>query len=244
MAIVDLWSVIKADLSISDLIRPAEGYGPHHTFPFDYGCVVASKDPVALDATCCRMLGLDIGKVTYFELTRDRGIGTYDEDQIEIRGKTIKEVFRQCWYPYLEGFENWPEYHVYDEGACPCCQGIVAFTLEKLKSVNQYDKNAGISIILGPYKKLPKGVKPGKDVILIGTCTKNLSEQGVYVNGCPPGEGSPLNTIITRKGPSISAQVDDADKRKKGALSYLRNEQAMVDNVKPFLDYLKRTTGR
>jgi len=241
-AIIDLWSIAKADLSIADLIRPAEGYGPHHTFPLDYGCVVASKDPVALDATTCRMLGLDVGLVSYFEFARDRGIGVFDENQIEIRGRTIKEVFKQLWYPYLEGFENWPEYKVYAEGSCACCQGVLAFSLEKIKSLNEYEKNAGISIILGPYEKLPDGLKPGKDVILIGTCANKLCDQGIYVNGCPPNEGHPLQAIIERKGHQPS-DLNDADKRRSGELPFLRNEQAMVDNVKPFLDYLKRTRG-
>jgi len=241
-AIIDLWSVVRADLSIADLIRPAEGYGPHHTFPFDYGCVVASKDPVALDATCCRMLGLDVGLVPYFELARDRGIGVFNENQIEIRGRTINEVFRQCWYPYLEGFENWPEYNIYDEGSCSCCQGIVAFTLEKLKSLNEYEKNAGVSIVLGPYEELPEGVKPGRDLILIGTCVKKFSEQGVYVNGCPPNEGHPLRAIIERASYQPT-NLDDYDRRRRGELPFTRNQQAMVDNVKPFLDYLKLTRG-
>ncbi|UCE98310.1 MAG: DUF362 domain-containing protein, partial [Dehalococcoidia bacterium] len=44
-SIMDLWSVIKSDLTIADLIRPAEGFGPHCTSPTDFGCVVAGRDP-------------------------------------------------------------------------------------------------------------------------------------------------------------------------------------------------------
>lgn len=40
-AMMDVWSVIKADLNIVDMIRPAEGFGPHSTTPVDFGCVVA-----------------------------------------------------------------------------------------------------------------------------------------------------------------------------------------------------------
>ncbi len=147
---------------------------------------------------------------------------------------------------YLEGFENWPEYHVYDEGACACCQGLTAFTLEKLKSANEYEKNKGMSVIIGPYKKLPKGVKPGKDTILIGTCTKQLGDeirdQCLYINGCPPNEGTAIPAIAQRKNPpDTSTHLSDCEKRRIGELPYLRDEKAMVDNVKPFLDYLKKT---
>ena len=65
-AMMDLWSVIKADLNIADLIRPAEGFGPHSTIPTDFGCLVAGKDPVAVDAPACRMVGLDMNQVAYF----------------------------------------------------------------------------------------------------------------------------------------------------------------------------------
>ena len=34
-AMMDVWSVVKADLSIADLIRPAEGFGPHTGIPTD-----------------------------------------------------------------------------------------------------------------------------------------------------------------------------------------------------------------
>ena len=78
-AMMDLWSVIRADLSIVDMIRPAEGFGPHSNIPVDFGCVVAGRDPVAVDATVCRMVGLDISKVPYFKPAVERGIGVYDE---------------------------------------------------------------------------------------------------------------------------------------------------------------------
>ena len=198
-SLVDLWSVIKPDLSIVDMIRPAEGFGPHATSPVDFGCIVAGKDPAAVDATVCRMVGLDIKKVDYYKPARERGIGKIDEDQIEIRGTRIEEVFQQLWLPYLGGFEQWPEYHIYAENACSSCQSLLAFTMEKLKSLGEYEKNAGISILIGPKKKLPEGVKPGKDLILIGDCLRKYRGQGPFASGCPSLEPFPLWAIIDRR---------------------------------------------
>jgi uncharacterized protein (DUF362 family) len=90
MAIADLWSIVKPDVTIADVIRPGEGFGPHSIIPADFGCLVAGKDAVAVDATICRMVGLDIKKVPYFQPARQRGIGNSDEKLIEIRGRTIK----------------------------------------------------------------------------------------------------------------------------------------------------------
>jgi len=197
-AMMDVWSVIKADLSIVDLIRPAEGFGPHTGLPTDFGCIVAGSDPVAVDATVCRMVGLGIDKVAYFEPARERGLGNFDEESIEIRGRTIKEVFKELWIPYLGGFDQWPEYNINAEGACSSCQALLAFTMEKLKSLGEYDKNAGISIVVGRTKELPKGVPP-EDLILFGDCVKKYRGQGIFAGGCPPGEPFPLWAIIDRK---------------------------------------------
>ena len=205
-AMMDLWSVVKADLSIADLIRPMEGFGPHTTGnPVDFGCIVASQDPVALDATVCRMIGLAIDEVDYFKSARDRGLGVVDENQIEIRGNTIKEVYKELHLPYLEGFGAWPEYNFHIENACSSCQGLMAFSMAKLKLLGAYDMNKGIDIVLGRKKDIPEGVRFGKDLILVGDCTnflKNKIEEAgescIHVGGCPPGEPLPYWGITDR----------------------------------------------
>ncbi len=198
-AMMDLWSVVRADLSIVDMIRPAEGFGPYSTTPVDFGCVVAGRDPVAVDATICRMVGLDLNRVTYFEPARERGLGNFEEDKIEIHGKQIKDVFKQLWLPYLLGFGAWKDYNFYLEGACSSCQGLISYTMETLKAQGIYDKNKGISIVAGAKKTLPPGVKLGKDTIFIGDCTKKYCGQGIFAGGCPPAFPFPLWAIIDRK---------------------------------------------
>ena len=197
-AMMDIWSVCRADLTVADMIHPGEGYGPHNAIPIDFGCIVTGRDPVAVDATCCRMVGLDINKVAYFKAVRDRGLGNFNENSIEIRGNSIKEVFKQMWLPYLEGFDKWPEYHIYADGACSSCQSLLAFTMEKLRAVGEYDKNAGLTIVVGKTKELPKGVDP-KNLILFGDCLKKFRGQGIAATGCPPLEAPPFAAIVMRK---------------------------------------------
>jgi uncharacterized protein (DUF362 family) len=197
-AVMDVWSVIKFDLQIVDMIRPLEGFGPMGGIPVDFGCVVAGKNPVAVDATCCRMVGVDVEKAPFFEPARQRGIGEYDEKFIEVRGKKIKDVFKQLWIPYLGGFEQWPEYNIYAKNACSSCQGLLAYSLERLKSLGEYDKNAGMSIVLGRTAEPPKGVKP-ENLILMGDCVKKFRDKGLFVSGCPPFEMEPCWTIMDRK---------------------------------------------
>lgn len=231
-AMMDVWSVIKADLNIVDMIRPAEGFGPHSTTPVDFGCVVAGKDPVAVDATICRMIGLDIKKVAYFEPARARGLGHYKKKFIEVRGKSIKEVFKKLWLPYLEGLKSWPEYNFYLEGSCSSCQSLLALTMEKLKAMGEYDKNKGVSIVIGRKKELPKGLKPGRDVILVGDCLKKYRGQGSpFSGGCPPAEPFPLWVIIDRKdhteiGEDFRQRMSEDEKPWKVYLSELEKKRS------------------
>jgi len=204
-AMMDLWTVFKADLNIADLIRPAEGFGPHSTIPTDFGCLVAGKDPVAVDATICRMIGLDTKKIAYFEAARERGIGNCDEDLIEVRGKSIKEVFQLLWLPYLEGLEKYPEYSIDTSNACSSCLSLVGLTMEKLKSLGEYEKNKDVRIFVGRKNEIPEGIDPYK-VILFGDCLKKHRKRGIFVDGCPPLEPHPLWAIVDRKD---QAGMDD-----------------------------------
>jgi len=231
-AMMDTWSVVKADLNIVDMIRPAEGFGPHSTTPVDFGCVVAGRDPVAVDATICRMIGLDIKKVSYFKPARERGLGNYGEKLIEIRGKQIKQVYKKLWLPYLEGFNAWPEYDFYPEGSCSSCQGLLGLTMEKLKSMGDYDKNKGISIVVGRKKELPKRLKLGKDVVLVGDCLKKYRGQGSpFSGGCPPAEPFPLWAIIDRKdhteiGEGFRERMAEDEKHWTGYLRQLEKKRS------------------
>lgn len=202
-AMMDLWSVVRADINIADLIRPMEGFGPHAGRPTEFGCVVAGKDPVAIDATVCRMVGLDLEKVDYFNAAIKRGLGISEEKRIEIRGNPIREVYKPLHLPYLEGFDAYPEYNIYTENACSSCESLLAFTMAKLKLIGPYEENKGCHVFIGRKKKLPEGVEPGRDVILVGECLKPLRKKiggkCAFVAGCPPFEPWPYRAIEERE---------------------------------------------
>ena len=235
-AMMDVWSVIKPDLSIADLIRPGEGFGESSGIGDYFGCVVASKDPVALDATACRMVDLDINRVTYFKPAYERGFGNFREDRIEIRGRTIAEVFKPIWMPYLGGFDQWPEYKVDARNSCSSCQGLTAYSLERLKQLGEYDKNVGITVLLGPKKSLPEGVQP-RDLILVGECLKKYRDQGVFVPGCPPGGGGVITGITKRAASeSYGREVDMGP----GEYEVTRTAVSSAESVRGWREYQKK----
>lgn len=197
-ALFDLLTVSPLHLSIVDMIRPQEGMGPMASgTPVDFGAIVAGTDPVAVDATCCRMVGI-VPEETYLKVGSERGFGNIEKDLIEVRGSTIKEVFKKLDIPFLKGFANYPDYCIYDENACSSCMGIMVAIMEKLKKDGEYEKHKGISIVFGPKKCLPEGAGRGKDLILVGNCVSKFADKGVFVPGCPP-MGSPPYWGITKR---------------------------------------------
>lgn len=57
-SILDLVATVPVQFVIADGITAMEGNGPLHGPARDLGCVVLADNPVAADATCCRLMGL------------------------------------------------------------------------------------------------------------------------------------------------------------------------------------------
>lgn len=89
-AIVDLNRFYKPDLSIIDGIVGMEGFGPTDGTPKPIGVIIASKDPVAADATAARIIGIKPTRIGYLKYAKKKGIGTWEN--IEVVGSDIKEV--------------------------------------------------------------------------------------------------------------------------------------------------------
>ena len=126
----------------------------------------------------------------------------------------------------MGGMDRWPEYDIQAEGACSSCQGLLAFTMERLKAVEEYDKNKEISILVGPKKNLPN--KSAKDIILFGDCLKKHRGKGVYINGCPPGERYPIWSIINRS---------DAENYNLG---YYRDKESEAEESRLVLEHIEK----
>jgi hypothetical protein len=249
-AMMDLAEILQPKtFTIADLYRPMEGFGPHSGTPVEFNCILAGKDLVAIDATACRMVGLPLDRVDFFEAARKKGLGNYDENKIEVRGNSIEEVFQQLYMPYLDGFGAFPEYHFHVKNACSTCQGLAAFTLSKLKSLDEYEKNAGIHIILGRHGKIPEGIDDKQAVFLMGDCTqvmkKKLEKAGIkcfHTPGCPPGEPFLGWSIVDREEhQEMSPETSPEEFRKIGPVLRGRIEREMI----VFGDWLeKQKRGR
>src|SRR5262249_30980141 len=92
-SIADLHSLFPRTFAIVDGVVGMEGNGPIQGTPRAAGVVVAGASPVAVDATCCRIMGLDPDRVGYLNLTA--GEGNASEDLIPQLGERIADVAGQ-----------------------------------------------------------------------------------------------------------------------------------------------------
>lgn len=71
-SIADLHSTTPSQFAIVDGIVGMEGNGPIQGTPKTAGVIVAGNDPVAVDCTCCRIMGIDPSRIDYIRLVDSR----------------------------------------------------------------------------------------------------------------------------------------------------------------------------
>src|SRR6476660_5796435 len=90
-SILDINATLKPHFAIVDGIVGMEGDGPIMGDPKKAGVVVMGRNLAAVDATCCRIMGIDPYQVSYLERA-DNWLGPISEKSIEQRGETISAV--------------------------------------------------------------------------------------------------------------------------------------------------------
>jgi len=90
-AILDINATLKPHFAIVDGIVGMEGDGPIMGDPKKVGVLVMGRNLAAVDATCCRIMGIDPYQVSYLERA-DNWLGPISERAIEQRGDLIASV--------------------------------------------------------------------------------------------------------------------------------------------------------
>lgn len=89
--ILDINATLKPQFAIVDGIVGMQGDGPIMGIPKKAGVLVMGRNLAAVDATCCRIMGVDPYKVSYLEQA-DNWIGPIGDEPIEQRGEPIASV--------------------------------------------------------------------------------------------------------------------------------------------------------
>jgi uncharacterized protein (DUF362 family) len=101
-SIVQLNRMFRNTFAIVDGIVGMEGNGPIQGSPRQCGVVVMGNNVASVDASCCRVMGIEPGEVEY--LKRGRDVGHIEEAQIEQRGEVIDGVRTE--FGLWEGFRH------------------------------------------------------------------------------------------------------------------------------------------
>lgn len=90
-SILDINATLKPHFAIVDGIIGMQGDGPIMGDPKQVGVLVLGRNLAAVDATCCRIMGIDPYKVSYLERA-DNWLGPIGAGSIEQRGEAIASV--------------------------------------------------------------------------------------------------------------------------------------------------------
>jgi uncharacterized protein (DUF362 family) len=101
-SVFELSRVFRNTFAIVDGVVGMEGNGPIQGTPKPAGVLVMGRDLVAVDSTCCRIMGIDPQKIDYLALAAT--LGHVQADRIEQRGETIASV--QTNFALLDAFRG------------------------------------------------------------------------------------------------------------------------------------------
>lgn len=91
--LVDLNTLIKPRLYLMDGIMAMEGNGPRNGKLKPLNVLLFSRDPIALDATACRIIDLNPEVVPTSKPGEKAMLGTYHSENIELVGEPLKTFF-------------------------------------------------------------------------------------------------------------------------------------------------------
>jgi len=90
--LVYLSQAVRQDLVVADGIVAMEGLGPIQGSPVNLGLIIAGKNPVTVDATCCHIMGFNPYAVEALWKAHQQGMGEIDAQKICFLGEDIESV--------------------------------------------------------------------------------------------------------------------------------------------------------
>jgi uncharacterized protein (DUF362 family) len=91
-SIADLHAAFPRQFAIVDGIVGMQGNGPIQGVPKSVGVIVAGRDPVAVDATCCRIMRINPYQIGYLRLATGGVEAQISEANIQQSGEAIAAV--------------------------------------------------------------------------------------------------------------------------------------------------------
>lgn len=191
--VVDLQEVISPGFIAIDAITAGEKTMLTPS-PFPLGLIIMGVNPVAVDAVCSWIVGLDPREVDHIRIAHERGIGPIDLDQIALSGdvsleeaqklsegfqlslKRVEEIFNGD----KSGLETYvgpppePEKTDYCWGGCP---GALFEAMQVIQAIQPevYEKVRKFHMVFGAYQgEIP--AQADERVLFVGDCAQYKGE--------------------------------------------------------------------
>lgn len=197
----------KRYLAMIDGLVAMEGFGPTAGKDKSTGLLLAGTEPLSLDVTATRIMGIDPALVPMLQAAKDKGLGEMDGDKIQIIGSTISEVAQNFVSPLadLKAISVTNLELMIGQKVCSGCLAVISQLLAADDALSQRfaefvgRSNAPVKLVLGQIDATL--IPPGSLAISVGNCAVNLigySGTQIHVGECPPRR-SLIMSIIERK---------------------------------------------
>ena len=193
--LADLQYIIQPQFIAIDAITAGEGR-MLTPIPFAMGLVIMGDNQVAIDAVCCRIIGLDPMSVPHIRMAWEQGFGPIDLDMIELAGDVDLAGARARARGFQVGLVRVEDYFegtsIQAYGGTPpgaeaggseyCwggCPGALEEAIEilRLYDLAAADKLPRTHVVFGKWDQ-PLDVKPGEKVIFMGDCASYRGRLG------------------------------------------------------------------
>lgn len=186
--IVDLNTVICADLSVIDATVSLEGFVPGPRLvgnPVRMDTLIAGFDPVAVDAVGCRVIGLDPGEVRHIRLAHERKLGRMLSREIEVMGRSVDSVLRPLKTEIPEAAQVYKNITIIEGKGCSGCTVTSRMALS-FYSPKEAESLGRVTLVIGDTGS--KGYRGKGQCFFIGNCAirSNKGREGTAIGGCPP----------------------------------------------------------
>ncbi len=151
--LLDLNRCLSPQLYVVDAVMTMEGNGPRHGTPKFFGCIAVGTDPVAIDATLCRIASIDPSLVPTVYLADEFNAGSWREKEItytcakpaDFKTSPVELVTTPHMLHNAKGlfkliYPLFAPRPAIDPGTCTRCGGCVEVCPSKPRTLTQTDK--------------------------------------------------------------------------------------------------------
>ena len=197
IAIADLAHIFHPDLIVIDSSYAQEGMGPSSGNPVKLDTIIASTDYLAADiiALAITQPEWSLEDVPHLKLISDMKLNApKNREDILTIPENIQEFIRPLESPPSSISIKYKNVNLVDIDSCSACLSTIFNLLKNNKDFidKHFTPENPLNLAIG------KGIKQSDiydETFLIGNCTYNVHEKGVFIKGCTPVESTILKII-------------------------------------------------